>query len=161
MSGRHSSVVSSAPTILRPRVRIPSTPSMLFQFVLKLLQEKNENKQKRGRDWPIFKNVWSNNFLLNLHLLISYPWAFGGPQPNVDRCSVTYLTWNLKSFTLNSTLACHRFLKAHSQKCRFRSGQLHFHKEIGIFLSLHWHSVLLKMQTAVASVNQPLEGKLF
>ena len=34
--GRHSSVVSSAPTIVRPRVRIPSTPSMLFQFVLKL-----------------------------------------------------------------------------------------------------------------------------
>ena len=34
--GRHSSVVSSAPTILRPRVRIPSTPSTLFQFVLKL-----------------------------------------------------------------------------------------------------------------------------
>ena len=32
--GRHSSVVSSAPTILRPRVRIPSTPSMLFQFVI-------------------------------------------------------------------------------------------------------------------------------
>ena len=32
--GRHSSVVSSAPTILRPRVQIPSTPSMLFQFVL-------------------------------------------------------------------------------------------------------------------------------
>ena len=36
LGGRHSSVVSSAPTILRPRVRIPSTPSMLFQFVLRL-----------------------------------------------------------------------------------------------------------------------------
>ena len=31
--GHHSSAVSSAPTILRPQVRIPSTPSMLFQFV--------------------------------------------------------------------------------------------------------------------------------
>ena len=41
--GRHSSVVSSAPTILRPRVRIPS----FFQFVLlKLWWEKDENKQK-------------------------------------------------------------------------------------------------------------------
>ena len=32
--GRNSSVVSSPPTILRPRVRIPSTPLTLFQFVL-------------------------------------------------------------------------------------------------------------------------------
>ena len=32
--GSHSSVVMSAPNILRPRVCIPSTPSMLFQFVL-------------------------------------------------------------------------------------------------------------------------------
>ena len=31
--GRHSSVVSSAPTILRPRVQIPSTPSMLFSVI--------------------------------------------------------------------------------------------------------------------------------
>ena len=30
--GSHSSVVSSAPTILQPRVRIPSTPSMLFSI---------------------------------------------------------------------------------------------------------------------------------
>ena len=53
--GRHSSVVSSAPTILQPWVWIPSTPSMLFQFVLLKLQwKKNENEQKRGRDWPIF-----------------------------------------------------------------------------------------------------------
>ena len=27
-----------------------------FQFVLKLKREKNENKPKRGRDWPIFEN---------------------------------------------------------------------------------------------------------
>ena len=38
--------------ILRPRVRIPSTPYTLFQFV-KLYGEKDENKQE-GRDWPIF-----------------------------------------------------------------------------------------------------------
>ena len=31
----HSSVVSSAPTILRPRVRIPSTPTMLFSICIK------------------------------------------------------------------------------------------------------------------------------
>ena len=28
-----------------------------FQFVLKLKREKNENKQKRGQDWPIFKKL--------------------------------------------------------------------------------------------------------
>ena len=32
--GSHSSVVSSAPTILRPRVWIPSTPSMLFSICI-------------------------------------------------------------------------------------------------------------------------------
>ena len=51
--GHHSSVVSSAPTILQPRVRIPSTPSMLFQFVLlKLYRENNENKQKEAGIGP-------------------------------------------------------------------------------------------------------------
>ena len=47
LGGRHSSVVSSAPTILRSRVWIPSTPSTPFQFVLfKMQWEQNENKQK-------------------------------------------------------------------------------------------------------------------
>ena len=31
---RHSSVDSSAPSILPPQVQVPSTPSMLFQFIL-------------------------------------------------------------------------------------------------------------------------------
>ena len=53
--GRHSSVVSFAPTILWPRVRIPSTPSMLFQFVfLKLYQE---NKQKEAGIYPFKKRT--------------------------------------------------------------------------------------------------------
>ena len=54
--GRHSSMVLSAPTILRrPWVRIPSTPSTLFQFVLlKLYREKNENKQKEAGIGPFF-----------------------------------------------------------------------------------------------------------
>ena len=38
--GRHSSVVSSAPTILRPRVRIPSTPSMLFSICIEIVTRK-------------------------------------------------------------------------------------------------------------------------
>ena len=53
--GRHSSVVSSVPTILRPRVWVPSTPSTLFQFVLlKLYRENNENKQKEAGIGPFF-----------------------------------------------------------------------------------------------------------
>ena len=56
LGGRHSSVVSSVPTILRPRVRIPSTPSTLFQFVLlKLYRENNENKQKEAGIDPFLK----------------------------------------------------------------------------------------------------------
>ena len=34
LGGHHSSVVSSAPTILRPRVRTPSTPSTLFSICI-------------------------------------------------------------------------------------------------------------------------------
>ena len=55
LGGRHGSVVSSPPTILQPWARIPSTPSMLFQFVLKLQQEKNENRQKEAGIGPLKK----------------------------------------------------------------------------------------------------------
>ena len=42
----HSSVDLSAPTFLLPRVRVPSTPSILksFVFVLYLSTEKNEKR---------------------------------------------------------------------------------------------------------------------
>ena len=61
--GHHSFVVSSAPTILRPRVRIPSTPSMLFSIYIVEIEtlfliwnEKwDENERKRGQGWPIFR----------------------------------------------------------------------------------------------------------
>ena len=50
----------SAIAILKPRVRIPSTPSTLFQLkwwklklYLLLEWDRNENKQKRGRDRPL------------------------------------------------------------------------------------------------------------
>ena len=55
---RHSSVDSFAPTILPPRVWVPSTPSMLLSFIVKFVLylscEKNKIKQKRGRVWPNF-----------------------------------------------------------------------------------------------------------
>ena len=52
--GRHSSVVSSVPTILRPWVQILSTQTMLFQEeLLTLLSEceEDENERKRSWDW--------------------------------------------------------------------------------------------------------------
>ena len=61
MGCRHSSVGSSVPSILPPRVQLPSTPSLLLSSIVKFVLylslhcEKNENKQKRGRVWPIFK----------------------------------------------------------------------------------------------------------
>ena len=42
---RHSSVDSPVPTILPPRVLVPSTPTMLLSFVLYMSCGKNENKQ--------------------------------------------------------------------------------------------------------------------
>ena len=54
----HSSVDLSAPTILLPRVQVPSTPAMHFSIIVCVLYlscEKNENKQKEAdRVWPIF-----------------------------------------------------------------------------------------------------------
>ena len=47
----HSSVDSSVPTILPPQVRVPSTPSTLLSFIVKLVpylsREKNEINNKR------------------------------------------------------------------------------------------------------------------
>ena len=48
--------MAAAPTILQLQVHIPSTPSILFQFVLlKLLRGKDENKQKEARFGPFLK----------------------------------------------------------------------------------------------------------
>ena len=38
--GCHSCVVSSGPTILRPRVQIPSTPSVLFSICIEIVMRK-------------------------------------------------------------------------------------------------------------------------
>ena len=56
---RHSSMDSSVPSILLPRVWLPSTPSMLLSFIVTFVLyfflhwEKNKNKQKTGRVRPI------------------------------------------------------------------------------------------------------------
>ena len=77
---RHSSVDSSAPSTLLPRVRLPSTPSMLFSiykkssnciFVAWIGMWKERKSIKRGRDWPIFNKLceteWQTNFTLGGH----------------------------------------------------------------------------------------------
>ena len=70
----NSSVVSSAPTILRPWVRIPSTPSMPFsgkifeiETLLLLEWEKDKNKRKRGRECPLFYNHTIKYFMKAIH----------------------------------------------------------------------------------------------
>ena len=58
VGGRHSSVVSSVAIIMRPRVRIPSTPSMLFSiFSVEIVIEMRKGR-KRGRDWPFIKRSY-------------------------------------------------------------------------------------------------------
>ena len=57
LGGRHSSMVSSAPTILRPRVRILSTPFMFFSICIEIVTRREQKETKRGRDWPIFKKT--------------------------------------------------------------------------------------------------------
>ena len=55
LSGLHSLVDPSVLTILRPRVRIPSIPSMLFQFVTDV--KKTKNKQKEAGIGKILQNT--------------------------------------------------------------------------------------------------------
>ena len=59
----HSSVDSSAPSILSPHVRVPSTsPTLLWIYIL-IVSFWKDKKTKRGRDWPIFKkNVFWRNW---------------------------------------------------------------------------------------------------
>ena len=44
MCGRNDSLDASVPDILPPQVRVPSTPSMLLQFVVKLRYISNVNR---------------------------------------------------------------------------------------------------------------------
>ena len=57
LKGVHYSTVDSyGASNLPPWVRVPSMPSMLWSFIVIVLYlscGKNENKQKRGRVWPI------------------------------------------------------------------------------------------------------------
>ena len=58
MGDRHSSLVLSVPSILRPKVQIPTRPSFnKVKFVLYLSCEMNE---KKWLDWPIlYRNLTS------------------------------------------------------------------------------------------------------
>ena len=72
-----SSVDSSAPTILPPWVRVPSTLFTLLSFIVFVLYlpcEKNKNKEKRGRVWPIFKKKCSK--MRPLHIPSLWCWSF-------------------------------------------------------------------------------------
>ena len=60
-----SSVVLSAPTILWPRVRIPSTPSMLFSICIEIVMRKRTkiNKKRPGLSHFFKKNLITFNIL--------------------------------------------------------------------------------------------------
>ena len=84
---RHSSVDSSAPSKLLPRVRVPGTPFTLLSFMviyLSLYCEMNENKQKRCRVWPNFFKKSSSTAVV-----VSKLAGFESVNP---RCSVYHCT---------------------------------------------------------------------
>ena len=78
ISGRHSSVVLSVPTILRPRVRIPSSPSMLFFNLYRWNCIWNEKRTKINKKRPGLAHIWkrlvtgyTDSRLFNLIVVIS------------------------------------------------------------------------------------------
>ena len=63
---RNFTVDSSAPSNLLPQVRITSTTPMLFSIYIWIVScGKDENKRKRGRDWPIFGKTCTLFFFRN------------------------------------------------------------------------------------------------
>ena len=77
----HSSVDSSAPSILLPQVLIPSTPSMFFKFLFDLCRvEKTKIKEKEAGIGSFFLKKKTNKFTITITLetctLISSPGVF-------------------------------------------------------------------------------------
>ena len=88
---RHSSVDSSAPSILLPRVRVPSTPSTLFSiYIVQIVNlsfelecEKNKNIQKEAGIGPFLKK--NKNKICETPCTVSNP----SKQPTVAAASGT------------------------------------------------------------------------
>ena len=122
-------VVSSTPTIMQPRVRIPSTPStfLSFYFCEFCNQKRSKINKKEAGIGPFLKKKSSWNQTNKI----------GG-----QLCSLA-CTLKLIHITAFEVCICGR--------------QLHFSREIEIFLFMCWHTPLRKTQTAASSVNQPLE----
>ena len=74
MQHSHSSMVSSVPTILRPWVQIPSTPSTFFNLYWNCngyWNEKRTKNQNRGQGWPLFLKTNSTSCcFLSYHYVI-------------------------------------------------------------------------------------------
>ena len=70
--GRHSSMVLSAPTILRPRVRISSSPSMLFFNLYWNCIEKRTKINKKEAGIGPFLRVGSTATVCNSHYVKNY-----------------------------------------------------------------------------------------
>ena len=62
----------SAPTILWPQVRVPSTTYLMLNLLLEC--EKNTSKQKRGMKWPVLsKIVFTKLFQANFCCTMFFP----------------------------------------------------------------------------------------
>ena len=81
--GRHSSMVSSAPTILWPQVWIPSTQSMLFSICIEIVTRKEPKLTKRGRYWPFFLKKMTHQRCLISVLLLFFSRKF--PKKNAHK----------------------------------------------------------------------------
>ena len=67
LRGRHSSVVSSTPTIMRSRVRTPSTPSTFFNWYYWILNEKRTKiDEKEGEIGPYILKMRQNFIVIFL-----------------------------------------------------------------------------------------------
>ena len=83
---RHSSVDSSAPTILPPRVQVPSTPSMLFhlQYLCYIFHGKRMKLNKKRPGLAHFKKKERQGFLGVLPQLSGFICAYHPAAPGLS-----------------------------------------------------------------------------
>ena len=76
---RYSSVDLSAPFIMPPRVRVPSTPSTIFQFILFKLYichlNWNVKRTKINKNWPGLARFLKKTLLWLMAHSLALPWA--------------------------------------------------------------------------------------
>ena len=95
LGDRHSSVVSSAPTIMWLQVRIPTAPSTLFQFVMR---KGRKNKKRPGFKKTSFQVFFLSSWKKERKKERKNEWWKAEMRKNVE-------SWNPKNWPLNF---CHK-----------------------------------------------------